>query len=124
MNPHKAEQEIKGGHKALYTTPNPYERKYGFHRAVRKGPFIFVSGTTATHPISGQVLNPQNAYMQAIVTYGECIKAVKALGARGPEDVVRVRTYVAVSIATSVLLPLEGSGAILLVIASRVWRMV
>ena len=85
-----------------YTTSNPYESLIGYSRAVRRGTFISVSGTTALDPNSitascpnGVVLYADGtAYEQAMVAFREAIKAVEALKGRR-EDVVRVRMYVA-----------------------------
>ncbi|KAK4909742.1 hypothetical protein LTR66_017475 [Elasticomyces elasticus] len=33
--------------KSFVTTSNAFEQRFGYHRAVRRGPFIAVSGTTA-----------------------------------------------------------------------------
>jgi enamine deaminase RidA (YjgF/YER057c/UK114 family) len=85
-----------------YRTNNPYESIIGYSRAVRRGPFIFVSGTTALDPNSissacpdGIVLHADGtAYDQAVVAFGEAIRAVEALGGKRG-DVVRVRMYVA-----------------------------
>ncbi|KAH0614564.1 uncharacterized protein H6S33_000200 [Morchella sextelata] len=81
--------------KASYKTPNPYESLFGYSRAVRKGPFIFVSGTTSIMPDSaGAVQYPGDAYRQTVVAFRESLKAVEALGGT-KEDVVRVRMFVA-----------------------------
>ncbi|KIW31297.1 hypothetical protein, variant [Cladophialophora immunda] len=80
--------------KTLYTTGNPYEKQIGYHRAVKRGPFIFVSGTTAIHPETQQLQHPGNAYLQAKTAMMECVRAVESLGGK-LEDVCRVRMFVA-----------------------------
>lgn len=76
-----------------HNTANPYEARFGYARAVRKGPFIFVSGTTSVDPATGEVLHPASAYRQAVQVFAEIARAVEALrGTRG--DVVRVRMFV------------------------------
>ncbi|KNZ73156.1 hypothetical protein J132_00991 [Termitomyces sp. J132] len=39
-----------------YVTANPYEAQFGYSRAVRRGPFIFVSGTTSIDHDVGRAL--------------------------------------------------------------------
>ncbi|KIP05913.1 hypothetical protein PHLGIDRAFT_73449 [Phlebiopsis gigantea 11061_1 CR5-6] len=36
-----------------FRTGNPYEARFGYARAVRRGPFVFVSGTTSVDPACG-----------------------------------------------------------------------
>jgi enamine deaminase RidA (YjgF/YER057c/UK114 family) len=84
------------GTKTYYTTPNTFEKEFGYHRAVRKGPFIFVSGTTAQNPETGKIEYSGDAYQQALATMGRCVEGVKKLGG-AKKDVVRVRMFVAVS---------------------------
>lgn len=76
-----------------YKTSNPYESKFGYARAVKKGPFIFVSGTTSIDPASGIVLHPTSAYDQTLQIFSEIVKAIERLGG-GKSDVVRVRMFV------------------------------
>jgi enamine deaminase RidA (YjgF/YER057c/UK114 family) len=82
------------GTKQYYDTANPYEKRFGYHRAVRKGPFIFVSGTTAIDPTTGKLPTTQGADHQAAFAFEESIKAITALGGT-VGDVVRVRMFVA-----------------------------
>lgn len=77
-----------------HTTNNPYEAQFGYSRAVRKGPFIFVSGTTSIDPVSGQLRHPGSAYNQARAIFDEIVQAVMVLGGQ-KSDVVRVRMFVA-----------------------------
>jgi enamine deaminase RidA (YjgF/YER057c/UK114 family) len=98
------------GSKTYLSTPNPFELKFGYHRALKKGPFIFVSGTTALK-FEGEVKSgdndndadnkskvhfPDSAYNQAVLVMERCIHAVEELGGKRG-DVVRVRMFVAVS---------------------------
>ena len=76
-----------------HKTSNPYEDKFGYSRAVRKGPFIFVSGTTSIDTSTGKVLHPKSAYDQTLVIFTEIVLAIEALGAR-KADVVRLRMFV------------------------------
>jgi len=78
-----------------HRTPNPYEEKFGYSRAIKKGPFIFVSGTTAIDTSgSGKVLHPKSAYDQTLVIFAEIIAAIETLGG-SKKDVVRLRLFVA-----------------------------
>jgi len=83
--------------KTFYSTPNhPYEKRYGYYRAVRKGPFIAVAGTTPYDPETQKLLHPGDAGKQAAAIFTEIIKAIKAVGSKGAEDVIRVRMFLAV----------------------------
>ncbi len=98
--------------KLLVTTSNPFEQKFGYHRAVRRGPFIAVSGTTALKvhisELSDQgedqgdaetestsaVHHPGDVFNQAILSLNRAIEAVICLDGH-TEDIVRVRMFVA-----------------------------
>ncbi|KAL4778080.1 Endoribonuclease L-PSP/chorismate mutase-like protein [Aspergillus varians] len=84
--------------KQFYSTASPFEERIGYYRAVRHGQHIFVSGTTAVDPASPahapQILFPGDARQQTRVALQECIKAIQALGGKGPDNVVRVRMFV------------------------------
>lgn len=90
----------------FFTTPNPYEKKFGYHRAVRKGAHIVVSGTTAAKTDGDRVADPDekddsaihfpnNAKKQAKLAMDRCAEAVKKLGGTRA-DILRVRIFVAV----------------------------
>ncbi|KAF5377975.1 hypothetical protein D9615_006669 [Tricholomella constricta] len=76
-----------------YQTANPYESKFGYSRAVRRGPFIFVSGTTSIDTTTGTVLHQESAYHQALKIFSEIVSAVEALGGTR-QDVMRIRMFV------------------------------
>jgi enamine deaminase RidA (YjgF/YER057c/UK114 family) len=76
-----------------YQTCNPYEQEFGYSRAVRRGPFIFISGTTSIDPNTGEILHPTSAYHQAIRIFQEIITAVEAVGGN-KIDIARVRIFV------------------------------
>lgn len=84
--------------KQYHATNSPWEAKIGYYRAVRRGPFIFVSGTTAVDPSSSatdaKVLHPGDAKAQAHVVFQEIIKAIQALGGQGAESIVRTKMFV------------------------------
>jgi enamine deaminase RidA (YjgF/YER057c/UK114 family) len=69
----------------------PWEDVVGYSRAVHAGPFVFVSGCTAT--VDGTVRHPDDAYEQALVAFDIARLALEQAGF-GIADVVRTRMYV------------------------------
>ncbi|KAJ5965231.1 YjgF/Yer057p/UK114 family [Penicillium vulpinum] len=86
------------GAKRCFATSSPYEEKIGYYRAVRHGNQIFVSGTTAVDPCSPanapRILHPEDAKQHTCVALEGCIQAIRGLGGKGPEDIVRVKMFV------------------------------
>lgn len=68
----------------------PWERSYGYSRAVVSGGHVYVSGTAPVMPDGGEP--PLDAYGQARRCLDIIVAALAEAGAR-PEDVVRTRVY-------------------------------
>jgi enamine deaminase RidA (YjgF/YER057c/UK114 family) len=73
------------------STGGPWEESIGYSRAVAAGPFVFVSGCTAT--VDGEVRHEGDPYAQTIEAFGVAARALKELGL-SLADVVQTRMYV------------------------------
>lgn len=70
----------------------PWEEVIGYSRATVAGPFVFVSGSTAT--VDGELRHKGDVYGQTKTAF-EVIAAALAQAGHTLEDVVRTRMYLA-----------------------------
>jgi enamine deaminase RidA (YjgF/YER057c/UK114 family) len=75
----------------LISSGGPWESVIGYSRAVKAGPYVHVSGTTAA--VDGVLQHEGDAYGQTKVAYGIIAKALAEVG-YDLSDIVRVRIYV------------------------------
>lgn len=74
-----------------YFSGAPWEKKVGYCRAIRKGSFIAVSGTTAVDE-NGEVVGLGSSYVQTKQCFAIIERALRELGATN-KDIVRTRIF-------------------------------
>jgi len=75
-----------------FSTGTPWEKVVTYSRAVRVGPHVFVSGTTASNS-DGTTVAVGDAYQQTVFILRKIEAALAEVGAKLP-DVVRTRMFV------------------------------
>ena len=76
--------------RTLISSGGPWEAKIGYSRAVKVGPFVAVSGSTAMTPDG--LVGKGDVYAQTVQTLKTILTALEKAGAK-PEHVIRTRTY-------------------------------
>jgi enamine deaminase RidA (YjgF/YER057c/UK114 family) len=79
------------------STETPWEQIFGYSRIVRIGPYVYVSGTTATDK-SGNVVGIGNPYMQSIQIIINIQTALQRVDA-SLTDIVRTRIYIPLTLS-------------------------
>lgn len=75
----------------IVSSGTPWEETAGYSRAVRVGPFVYISGTTAADE-TGKIHHPKNVYGQASYILKKIARSLQSVNAQ-LTHVVRTRVY-------------------------------
>jgi enamine deaminase RidA (YjgF/YER057c/UK114 family) len=90
----------------LVSSGSPYERRFGYSRAIVVGDSCWVAGTTDAGP-DGRSTHPDDAAAQARAAFGIGIAALREAGFEAA-DVVRTRMYVVRDADTAAVAAVNG----------------
>jgi enamine deaminase RidA (YjgF/YER057c/UK114 family) len=90
----------------LVSSGSPYERRFGYSRAIAVGDSCWVAGTTDAGP-DGRSTHPDDAAAQARAAFGIGIAALREAGFEAA-DVVRTRMYVVRDADTAAVAAVNG----------------
>ncbi|KAI8873672.1 putative endoribonuclease L-PSP, YjgF-like protein [Ramicandelaber brevisporus] len=87
------QQQQQQQQRTNFGSGGPWEARVGYSRAVRVGNQVFIAGSTAVEPATGELVGKGDAYAQAVQTLKTIRNALEQAGA-SVEHVVRTRMFV------------------------------